>query len=1080
MISETTIQAVRELPIETVIGHYVKLKRAGANMQGLCPFHNESTPSFSVSLAKQFYYCFGCGAGGDGIKFVMEQEKLTFTEAVEHLAYQHNVIIEYEAGKAPDPAVKEKNNNLRKTLNIAAAEYHKLLTGNDDETKAITGNIYRYLVETRRLTNKSITQWKLGFADDKNRLSKSLERTTAIEAGIVKESEQYLVPYDFFKNRIIIPITDKNGDVISFGGRKLPTDIDKQHPKFLNTANTIVYDKSKTLFGLSQAVRSIREQKCAILVEGYFDVIKLHQWGWTNTVATCGTALTDEHAKLLRRYTETIIIMRDGDIAGRKATLRDVEILCEHFSDIRICWLHDGVDPDSYFDCWDEANFLSPFTSLEDAFLWKCRELLEDAAGDTVFTSAAITESATLLAKLPNQLQRDMYVQQLCKEFKLKEKQFKTALTDKLQQQSGSLFPDDEIPKWVNLSGFYNDGFVMNNNKDKDRVGIYFKTESRAIVRLTNYIIKPLYFIMDQKNPRRLIEMYNGSKSYIIELPKEAMTKPAIFEDYISSRPGFWSEEGFGKNHFKRLSIWINANTQTVFELKKLGWQPEGFFALTDKIVVPSKIHQNGTLQGVISYNEYGFAPVGETNYLSPAVSKMNNDFRQDENMYENDLYLKYAESPITFAEWAKLFCEVYGTGSDADGKPELDQHGAFGIAFIFLSAFMDIVTRTAKKPKPYFYGPKGSGKSTIGESMMWFFFSGKDAKGKLIQGFNLSPGQSSPYSFFNSGERFRNVFRLYNEFDPQNIEPWKRSAFKSDYDGEGRDMGSGESFKNRKTEISRMTCVAGIAGQYLDTADDAAMLSRCVPFKFSLEKNNALTQEQKALWKKLNDYENEGICSLACALYEHRDTVQKQFAEVFWSQNNKLTADMRKRHYVPETRVVNNYSVCLALILIMQECVPLPFTYEDFYLQCLHRAIEQTKLLKDNNILSSFWSMMEVIFAEGHFEEGLHFKIKEVTEVRLREGNEDVYKKLSKPTKVLYLRINMIHDKISIRHKVKTGKEFPSEDSISTYLKDQGYYIGSTRVEYFRDMNTNSFVLNYDLMTTAGVVVLEKEVQLT
>ena len=1067
-LSERTIHDVREVNIADVIEKFgIELKKKGANYSGCCPFHNENTPSFTVSPSKGMYKCFGCGVSGDAIKFIMEKKSLNFPEAVEYIAQNHGIKIEREQQLTVEPGKADKRAKMLTAMRAATKNYREQLM------LPANSYVYQYLTGKRNLTLQTINNFKLGFAPFgpdgskfqflTNKIVEAGMLEVAIAAGIVNPKDAK--NYDFFINRVTIPIENRQGEVISFSGRKLPNDTG-EGAKYINTKNTDLYDKSRVLFGLNHARNGIKEQGCAIIVEGNFDVIKLHQCGQDNAIATCGTSLTEHHSTTLRKLTDMVIIMRDGDKAGRAAAEKDIQALSKDFSNIKMISLPQGQDPDSLWDQLDSYNtpnqqqalhFISNAT-LHDGFLWLCHKWMMDADFDIAKTSVSMKKCVELLCNLQDQTQRDMYIKILCQDFELKPSQFKPMVTERLQADTGRIFPTDELPKWVSVEKLYTEGFVMNYATDKDRIGIYFKGDNKPVIRLTNYVVKPLYIIMDALNSRRLIEVYNGLRTSIVEMNSKAFISMDIFETEIISKGAFYSEPGFGKMHYKRLVNWLSENMAPVHELKTLGWQSEGFFAFANKIAVPDELTETNT-GGIklLDYDDYGIAKVKEQSYLSPGVSKMNLDFRSEDNIYENDLFLKYAQSAISFKEWAELFCEVY------------DEHGHFGLAFIFISAFKDAISKVTKIPMPYFYGPKGSGKSAMAESMMYFFFSGKNGEGKLMSAYNLNPGQGTHFSFFSRLSRFRNVFILFNEYDPTSVEFWKKGAFKASYDGEGREIGSGDTGKKRKTEIQKVHCVPGIAGQYLDNTDDGSVMSRSVLLKFSLEKNKLRTDTQKQQWEKLNALEQAGISSLAAELYKYRGYVTKHLKDEFWSIQSTLNIDLRKKNILAEARLLNNYSLCLAMVKIMSPHLSLPFTYNEFYNLCIIRVSEHARLLKDNNVLAAFWNVIEVLFSDGQIQNALHFLIKTESIINVKEGSEVVKKQIPKGS-VLYIRMNVLWDKYAKRYREVHNKTAPDADTLTVYLKDQPYFLGLCPTVAFKDSRTSAYMIDYNALQLQGV----------
>lgn len=341
--------------VETVSG-YVSLKKQGRNFVGLCPFHTEDTPSFVVSPDKQIYYCFGCQHGGNVINFVMEMDHLSLPEAAEKLADQCGVIIPEEHYSQKDISRQHKKKTFYDMYEKAAGFYHQVLE------KAPEGAAGRAYLQKRGLEPKIITDFKLGFspAEPWDALYQYLSRagfrdSDMVEAGLITKSSKNQKCYDKFRNRVMYPILDYKGQFIAFGGRVL----DNELPKYLNSQDSLIFNKSENLYGLFVAGQSIRKENCVVIMEGYMDVLTAHQHGVTNAVASLGTAFTPEHAKLLKRYTDRVILAYDGDGAGTKATIRGIDILREMGFEIRIVSFPAGQDPDDFLKAngkegWDD------------------------------------------------------------------------------------------------------------------------------------------------------------------------------------------------------------------------------------------------------------------------------------------------------------------------------------------------------------------------------------------------------------------------------------------------------------------------------------------------------------------------------------------------------------------------------------------------------------------------------------------------------------------------------------------------------------------------------------------------------
>ncbi len=1037
---------IQSATLEKVIGKLVELKKNGANYTGRCPFHEEKTASFSVSPSKNMYKCFGCGAGGSSaVWFVMALKHLSWPEAMKWIAAEFNIQIEYEEATQDMKETRDKMERLYECNQVALEHFVKQMPVDDPD------HPLRQLLWKRKIAKHDIEDFKLGYApDDWKLLTTQLQLkgyfAEGVELGLIKKSEDKDNYYDFFRNRIIIPVFNKAGRVVAFGGRAIAAE---EKAKYLNSPQSPVYHKSSVLYGMNTAYKSIADTKTAYLVEGYFDVTGMHKAGGHNTVGSCGTSVTTEQLKELRRYAETLVFVMDGDDAGKKSFVKSLPMALREGFKVKVTILPQKSDPDDFCRKYYLTGAGRIHFMAKDAIETVLTPIFE-AAKDPESVSSATFQASELLANIPQQVRRNAYTRDFAKKYKakgVKEADIRTTTEDKVNERVIELAAVDqeaEIPAWANRDSVYTIGFAQKNEASgKDRVGVYFLTGERDLKRLTNFTIAPLFHIVDANNGRRLIEIFNGYKRSVVEMQNRCFIEQSAFEGEIISKGAFYTEPGFGRPHFKRMMAWTVESMPAVYELSSLGWQPEGFFAFSNMVYGKD---------GLVEYNEYGVVKIKDRNYLSPGVSKTQEDERHENNIYENDLYLKYVKSSHDFKSWSALFKNVYG------------KHADMGIAFVFITVFKDLATRVTKCPHLYCYGPKGSGKSAFAESLMWLFFSGKNAEKKLIQGFNLNPGQSTQFSFYSSMERFMNCPRLYNEYDPGTIEFWKKGAFKAAYDGEGREVGSGETGKKRKTKIQKVQGTCMLAGQYLDTTDDGSVLSRSLPLSFSLEENKKRTEKDKENYALLSKAENKGLSSIITELMQFRDYIKENLADEFTKVNKSLNQEARQVSQSVEIRLLNSYSLALSFVKLLNEKITLPFKYSHFYSASLKNMLEQSALLKDNNALQAFFRFMEVLLDQNVIRSGYEFRIERLKSLTMKVDNK-VEPVLFEEKEVLLLRFTNVYNKYAKGYREIHNKVAPTEATLIDYLKDQPYFIGLCNQYRFKDKNTSCYALDYQML---------------
>ena len=417
-VPESKIEEIRSsASIVDVISGYVQLRKRGRNYIGLCPFHSEKTPSFTVSEDKQIFHCFGCHAGGNVFKFLMDYEKISFIEAVQELAGQLGINIEYESTPGDE---KQSEQEVFYDINIEAAKYFYNNLHNSDE-----GEIARKYLQERKIKSQTIKTFGLGYAlrGWENFLNfvkeNKLDIDKVVELGILIKSDDGRY-HDRFAGRLIYPIFSPNGRVVAFAGRIL--DEREKAAKYLNSPESSVYIKGRILYGLSFAKDEIRKLDKAILVEGYMDLISLFQAGIKNVVAVSGTALTEEQVQLLSRYTKNVVLLFDADAAGIKASMRSIELLLKKDIEVKIATLPAGEDPDSYVNKYGKDDFDEQIKKAEN-FLEYQSEYFEKQGlfSDPAEMTNAIRELVKSAALINDELKRNILIKTIAKKFSLRE-----------------------------------------------------------------------------------------------------------------------------------------------------------------------------------------------------------------------------------------------------------------------------------------------------------------------------------------------------------------------------------------------------------------------------------------------------------------------------------------------------------------------------------------------------------------------------------------------------------------------------------------------------------------------------------
>lgn len=448
MIPQTTIMSILDtVRIEEVVGDFVSLKRRGANLIGVCPFHKEKTPSFIVSPAKGIFKCFGCGKAGDSVRFIMEHEHYSYPEALRFLAQKYGIVIE-EKEQTPEEMVAQNERERMFNVNSFAQQYFSSTMKNDDEGLAVGMSYFR----ERGFRDAIIDKFQLGYclnqrdAFIQHAIKNGYSKELLLKVGLASGNEERT--YDKYQGRVIFPIHNLTGKVIGFGARILSGD--KTKAKYLNSPESEIYNKSQTLYGIYFAKNEISRLDNCILVEGYADVLSMHQAGIENTVASSGTSLTTEQIRLIGRYTKNITVLYDGDSAGIHAALRGTDMILEEGMNVRIVVLPPDEDPDSFVQhnpIEVVRNYIA--NNAKDFISFKTQLLLKDAQNDPIKRAEVLKDIVGSIAVIPDAIYRASYIKECSRLMEMPEQSLMNELNKMLRSRIKKNNPSQDIPDTV-------------------------------------------------------------------------------------------------------------------------------------------------------------------------------------------------------------------------------------------------------------------------------------------------------------------------------------------------------------------------------------------------------------------------------------------------------------------------------------------------------------------------------------------------------------------------------------------------------------------------------------------------------
>ena len=982
MIPKTIIEKILDAAhIEDVVGEFLPLQKRGTVYRALCPFHQEKTPSFTVTPNRSMFYCFGCHKGGNVITFLMEHENMTYPEAVRWLGRKYGIEVEER-----EETIDEKQQRLkRESLLIVNTAVHKHYREVFLRYKPAQDYAYR------RWGQKYCDEIEIGFApiDGKALAHLPLQKEFLQELGLINPQG-----YDFFQNRIVIPIKDRYQHIIGFTARVM----DDSQPKYLNSKESLLYSKRSTVFGLDVAWRAAGKAGQMYLVEGAPDCMRLHAIGVQNAVVDLGSAWTVEQFQLIKRAANKVCFIPDNDPlkggadygTGIEAVMKAGKLATEQHLTVsvkEITTTEEGKkeDPDTYF----KNQTLFKAVEEEDFILWLAAKLFE-TSGNTEQKSDAVKRIAHLLSFIDDDTKLTMFIDALTKYHRGKLFWQKAIENERTRRDSPK---EDDI----DLNRQY--GFWIDRGK-------YFSTtEKGGVLEWSNFTLTPLFHIKDPLMAKRLYLLTNelGVKE-IVEMEQEDLISLQKFRQKLESLGNFiWKAS---EKELIKLKSFLYEKTETAAQIKQLGWNKKGFFAFGNGIFDGRQFHE---------VNEYGIVHLGEKgNFYLPALSRIykeNIDYFRFERQF-----VHFNFSMISLRDFTRQLFLVFG------------DNGKIGFCFYLATLFRDIITLTTRSfPILDLFGPKGSGKSELGHTLMSFF---------VID--NIPPNiQNSTIPALNDTVAAAANALVHIDEYKNGIDTAKIEFIKGLWDGTGRTRMNMAT--DKKKETTAVDAGVIISGQEMPTAD-IALFSRLI---FLLFPKSNFTASEKANYQQLLQIRSKGLSHLTLQLLAHRD----KFGQCFYDQYRQTLDDVNSRltsHTIID-RIVQNWVIPLTSFRCLEGKLDTTLSYKELLEITVEGIVHQNMECKTNDELGSFWRMVQFLNSEGEINEDADFKIKAVSRFRSTLVSETVW---TEPRKILYLqktRIFMLYKLNAHRN----GETSLPEESLRYYLENSKEYLGEQRMTY-------------------------------
>lgn len=1128
-IKQSSIDTViSDADIYTVVNYSEKLVKKGTYWFCNSPFKTEKTPSLAVNPVKNNWFDYSSGFGGNAITFIMKKHKLSFFEAIEKVAEICNIMLEYEEASEDYQRLLSEEQSYKKVLAHANEQYMVSFNKLPENHWA-----KEMILKQRKYSEEIIETFQIGYAPNE----RSFISTQLINSGNFTEAKDLGLTntkdgssYDFYRNRIIFPIHDAQGSVIGFGGRRSNAEEDDQYAKYLNSKESKLYRKESVLYGIYQAKKSIVKQGKAILLEGYTDVIALHQAGLDYAVATCGTALTENHAKALAKYCKHVIIFRDGDSAGQKAALRDIDALVKKGIKVTVVICPEGEDPDSLCQKTDINTFIEK--NYQDAINWKAKVLIEGAVHpDLKELEKTIKEEHERAVEA---IRQDIAPETAFEGLNAMDKKFLKKENDDKFKRIRELEIElketlDQLPKYepqLLSQAIEEMANTLHKIPNKIAQKEYVKMVATSMATKPNIIQQVIADIESreeqEKKRKASVDTHDPELN---RLPKGA-NKEQYLEDrfceigynyYFEDSGSFFKGTNFimtplfhveGKTDNKRLIEVINERGQkrlidldskdlinfTRFQERLIDegnffWEPA--CATRDFKLVAKKLLEKfiqATELKTLGHQREGFFAFADGVFHQNQFWPVNKygivhleGLENEKSEYKSDI--KHYYSPA--------FSEIYRHVREDDDPYENDRHfvykianvsidqwmkqvvkvfgdkGKFGVIFCLAANFRDLfLTHYSYFPLMGGFGQKDSGKSGMGKVLQSFFF------------FDLLPLELNNATIPGMSRRLtrcKNVVTFFDEYR-DDLDGDKREILKGTWNGLGREKGKGA--ESNRTTTDKINAAVYYSGQYIPSGDDGALTSRTIALNFH---NKEYSVEDKNEYQTLMNWCQSGITSFVLEVLKHRNSVKANLMKTYAECAKELKMALAGRDY--QNRVYENYLVLLTVRKLLDANFSFPFTYDEFLKLSAAGILENSELIADSDGLAKFWNIVEFLSRPADtnqpnktiLKEGYDYQIERATTITISKSRDEKETwKNENRIKVLFLNFKSVHQYYHKEVSSRKGEEVIGETTLRNYLKSKKYFIGLFPARRMGDRVVSGYAFDYEMMERLNILHLD------